>query len=311
MNLIIAASSGGVTDILRETAETFGWNWKLFLSQVISFCIVAFLLQRFAYKPILAVLEERRRKIEEGQLNAEKIKKELAEAEKRYQEIVAKANADAQKMIDEARESAAHLSERKQQEAITAAEQIIAKAREAAAIEHDRTMESLKRELGRLVVDTTAKVTGKVLTPGRSTAFAGRSSSRSGLMKLNKEIRQLSRKMLQASFTDGQLDPGRIASLVDSLVAHKPRNYIDVLKNYKRLLRLELEKRHATIETASEVDPAIRSEIEANLKSKYGNDLSTEFHVDPQLLGGMRIRVGSDVWDGSVRNRLERLQHEL
>jgi F-type H+-transporting ATPase subunit b len=89
-------------------------------------------------------------KIEEGQLNAEKIKKELAEAEKRYQEILAKANADAQKMIDEARESAAHLSERKQQEAITAAEQIIAKAREASAIEHERTMESLKRELGRL-----------------------------------------------------------------------------------------------------------------------------------------------------------------
>ncbi len=145
MNLIIAASSGGITDILRETAETFGWNWKLFLSQVISFCIVAFLLQRFAYKPILAVLEERRRKIEEGQINAEKIKKELAEAEKRYQEIVA--------------------NERKQQEAITAAEQIIAKAREASAIEHERTMESLKRELGRLVVDTTAKVTGKVLTP--------------------------------------------------------------------------------------------------------------------------------------------------
>src|SRR5690348_9316379 len=164
MNLIIAAS-GGAADILRETAETFGWNWKLFLSQVISFCIVAFLLRRFAYKPILAVLEERRRKIEEGQLNAEKIRKELAEAEKRYQEIVAKGNADAQKMIDEARTSAAHLSERKQQEAITAAEQIVAKAKEAAALEHDRQMQALKRELGRLVIETTAKVTGKVLTP--------------------------------------------------------------------------------------------------------------------------------------------------
>ena len=130
-------------------------------------------------------------------------------------------------------------------------------------------------------------------------------------MKLNKEIRQLSRKMLQASFTDGQLDSGKVASLVDSLVTHKPRNFIDVLKNYKRLLRLEVQKRHATIETASEVDPAIRSEIVANLKGKYGNDLATEFQVDPQLLGGMRIRVGSDVWDGSVRNRLQRLQHEL
>ena len=130
-------------------------------------------------------------------------------------------------------------------------------------------------------------------------------------MKLNKEIRQLSRKMLQASFTDGQLDPGRIASLVDSVIAEKPRNYINVLKNYKRLLRLEVEKRHATIETASEVDPAIRSEIVSNLKSKYGDDLAAEFHVDPQLLGGMRIRVGNDVWDGSVRNRLQRLQYEL
>jgi F-type H+-transporting ATPase subunit b len=164
MNLIIAAAAGGFSDMLRDTAETFGWNWQLFLSQVVSFCIVALLLRHFAYRPILAVLEERRRKIEEGQLNAEKIKKELAEAEKRYQEIVTKANADAQRMIDEARESSSHLAERKQQEAIAAAEQIIVKAREASAIEHDRTMESLKRELGRLVVDTTAKVTGKVLT---------------------------------------------------------------------------------------------------------------------------------------------------
>src|ERR1700730_13804567 len=165
MNPMIAAESGGFGQMLRDTADTFGWNPWLFSSQVISFVIVAFLLRRFAYKAILTVLEERRRTIEEGQLNAEKIKKELAEAEKRYQEILAKANADAQRMIDETRESAAHLSERKQQEAIAAAEQIIAKAREAAAIEHERTMESLKHELGRLVVETTAKVTEKVLTP--------------------------------------------------------------------------------------------------------------------------------------------------
>jgi F-type H+-transporting ATPase subunit b len=158
-------AAGSFADTIRDTAETFGWNWQLFLSQVISFSIVAFLLRRYAYKPILAVLEERRRRIEEGLINADKIKKELAEAEKRYQEILAKANADAQRMIDEARASAAHLSERKQQEAIAAAEQIVAKAKEAAAHEHERQMQNLKRELGRLVVDTTAKVTGKVLTP--------------------------------------------------------------------------------------------------------------------------------------------------
>jgi F-type H+-transporting ATPase subunit b len=165
MNMLIAAAAGGFSDTLHDTAETFGWNPCLFFSQVISFVIVALLLRRFAYKPILNVLEERRRRTEEGQLNAEKIKRQLDEAEKRYSEILAKGNAEAQKMIDEARESSAHLAERKQQEAIAAAEQIIAKAREASAIEHERTMDSLKQELGRLVVDTTAKVTGKVLTP--------------------------------------------------------------------------------------------------------------------------------------------------
>jgi F-type H+-transporting ATPase subunit b len=162
--LFLAQANTGILESARQTADTFGWNWQLFLSQVVSFCIVAFLLRRFAYKPILGVLEERRQRIAEGLLNAEKIKKQLAEAEQRHAEILAKANAEAQKMIDEARESSAHLAERKQQEAIAAAEQIITKARETSAIEHERTMESLKRELGRLVIDTTAKVTGKVLT---------------------------------------------------------------------------------------------------------------------------------------------------
>ena len=130
-------------------------------------------------------------------------------------------------------------------------------------------------------------------------------------MKINKEIRRLSREMLRASFTDGQLDPGRIKSLVDSLIEKKPRHYIDVLKNYRRLLRLEVEKRRARVETASELDSTTSSELIANLKKKYGSDLSAEFIVNPELLGGMRIRVGSDVWDGTLRNRLERLQQQL
>lgn len=157
--------AAGALDQARETAETFGFDWKIFFSQVISFVIVALVLRQFAYKPILAVLEERRQRIAEGLLNAEKIKQQLAEAEQRHAEILAKANAQAQKMIDEARESSAHIAERKQQEAVVAAEQIMAKAREASAIEHEKVMTELKRELGRLVVNTTAKVTGKVLTP--------------------------------------------------------------------------------------------------------------------------------------------------
>ena len=130
-------------------------------------------------------------------------------------------------------------------------------------------------------------------------------------MKINKETRQLSKELLRASFTDGRLDGGRIASLVKSLIEKKPRNYIKVLESYKRLLRLEVEKRSATIETAMALAPEAGASIVENLKRKYGSDLAARFEVNPELLGGMRIRVGSDVWDSSVRNRLHRLQQQL
>jgi F-type H+-transporting ATPase subunit delta len=130
-------------------------------------------------------------------------------------------------------------------------------------------------------------------------------------MKINREIRRMSREMLRASFTDGQLDQGKIASLVQSLIDKKPRYYLDILDNYKRLVRLEVEKRHARIESAGELSDEVRSQITASLQRKYGSDLTAEFAVTPELLGGLRIRVGSDVWDGSVRNRLQRLEDNL
>lgn len=163
----LLAAEGGIVDGLaesaRRTGDTFGFNSWLFFSQIISFCIVAYLLQKFAYQPILNVLEERRKKIAEGLANAEKIRQQLAESEQRYQEILAKANLEAQKMIDEARTSAAAVKEKETQRAIGEAEQILAKAREAAALEHTKMLTELKREVGRLVIGTTAKVTGKVL----------------------------------------------------------------------------------------------------------------------------------------------------
>jgi len=130
-------------------------------------------------------------------------------------------------------------------------------------------------------------------------------------MKLNKEVRQVGREMLRGSFTDGQLDRGRIASLVQSVIAKKPRHYIDILHYYKRLLRLEIEKRHAKIESATQLAPEAATKIVEKLKKKYGADLTSEFVVDPALLGGVRVRVGSDVWDGTVRTRLQRLEQEL
>ena len=130
-------------------------------------------------------------------------------------------------------------------------------------------------------------------------------------MKINKETRQLSKELLRSSFTNGELDPVRISSLVKSLIEKKPRHYIRVLEAYKRLLRLEVDKRTATIETATELDLDSGTEIVTNLKRKYGSGLATKFVVNKDLLGGMRIRVGSDVWDSSVRNRLDRLQQQL
>jgi|ERR1051326_4636409 len=130
-------------------------------------------------------------------------------------------------------------------------------------------------------------------------------------MKINKEVRQISREMLRGSFTDGQLDRGKIASVVQSLVDKKPRHSIEILQNYKRLLRLEIEKRHAKIESASQLAPEAAVDVVEKLKRRYGGDLTTEFKVDPALLGGMRVRVGSDVWDGTVRSRLQRLQQQL
>ena len=130
-------------------------------------------------------------------------------------------------------------------------------------------------------------------------------------MKVSKEIRQVSRALLRASFTNGRLDRARISSLVQSLIAEKPRDCVKVLEEYKRLLRLEVEKRHARIESAAELDQATREQVVSNLRKKYGDDLTSEFAIDPALLGGVRIRVGSDVWDGSVRNRLQRLQQQL
>jgi F-type H+-transporting ATPase subunit b len=168
MTYIPFLAADGIVDSLAESArttgETFGFNAWLFFSQIVSFVLVAAILQHFAYRPILKVLEERRKKIADGLANAEKIKQQLTESEKRYQEILTKANADAQRMIDEARASAQALSDKKAQQAISEAEQIIVKARETARIEREKMFTDLKREVGRLVVSTTAKVTGKVLS---------------------------------------------------------------------------------------------------------------------------------------------------
>ena len=165
MNLFFLAGIGSdLAEMGKNTAQTFGVDWPHFIAQVISFCIVAALLQRFAYKPILKVLDERRRRIAEGLDNAEKIKTQLARTEEQQREILTQAGTQAAKIIEEARAVAEKELAKRSQEAIATAQQIIEKARQSNEAELARMKTELRKEVGRLIVETTAKVTGKVLT---------------------------------------------------------------------------------------------------------------------------------------------------
>ena len=161
MFLLAQANNGGVA---LRIANTFGVDWTHLLSQIISFSIVCLLLQRFAYKPIAKLLEQRRVQIAEGIAEREKIRNELAQAQARRQEIIGKADADATTLVEEAHTAAAAVRQRETEKAMAEAEQIVVKSREAAVQEHARMLHALKEELGALVVQATSVATGKVLT---------------------------------------------------------------------------------------------------------------------------------------------------
>ena len=157
---LAATESGGQ---VGKITTTFGVDWPHLLAQIISFCIMCAVLYLWAYKPVLKMLEERRRQIALGQATAEQIKAELAQTESQRRDIILKANTEATQIVKEAHEAAARVQDRETQKAIAAAEQIVAKSREAAAQDYQRMLAELKREVGRLVVHTAASVTGKVL----------------------------------------------------------------------------------------------------------------------------------------------------
>ncbi len=165
-NVLLSVTQAQLVDSGRpeRIVTTFGVDWPHLLAQVASFCIVCFILYRFAYRPVLKMLEVRRQQIALGLANAEQITAELARTEAQRHEVMAQANAEATKFIDEARAAAARVLERETQKAIVAANQITITAGEAAVREHDRMLAELKREVGRLVMLATTAVTGKILT---------------------------------------------------------------------------------------------------------------------------------------------------
>jgi F-type H+-transporting ATPase subunit b len=164
MNALVLLATENSEGQIQHIARTFGVDWSHLIAQIVSFCIVCLLLYRFAYRPVLKMLEERRQQIAQGLANTESIKAELARTEAQRQEVMAEANTQATRLIEEARAAAARVQEQETQKAIAAAEQIIVRAREAAAQDQARMLAELKREVGRLVVQTAATVIGRILT---------------------------------------------------------------------------------------------------------------------------------------------------
>jgi F-type H+-transporting ATPase subunit b len=164
MMTILAEAAVEQAGTLETIQKTFGLNAPFFIAQVINFFLVIFVLKKFAFGPIQAMLEERRGRIAAGEAKLKQIEQQLAESERTTAAAIAKANEDAARLVEEAKTSAAALSEQKAQEAIASAQQILAKAEAAAAAERAQIKAELKQEFGRLVTATTAQVTGKVLT---------------------------------------------------------------------------------------------------------------------------------------------------
>jgi len=159
--LAVAAEDPGVFETIQKT---FGLNGPFFIAQVVNFFVVVFVLKKFAFGPIQVMLEQRRIRIAEGEEKLKRIEKQLAESEQTTAAAIAKANEEAVRLINEAKDGAHAFSEQKAQEAISQAQSILTKAEAAAKADRDQLTTELKREFGRLVAATTSQVTGKVLT---------------------------------------------------------------------------------------------------------------------------------------------------
>lgn len=126
-------------------------------------------------------------------------------------------------------------------------------------------------------------------------------------MRLTKQERRDAKELLRACLVEGQLDEGRVRQTVQELIARKPRGYFGILSHFHRLVRLAVQRRTARVESAIALAVPQREALTGNLTRLYGPGLQFEFQANPALLGGLRIQVGSDVFDGSVQSRLARL----
>lgn len=131
-------------------------------------------------------------------------------------------------------------------------------------------------------------------------------------MKNSKDVNRAARQFFRACFdSSGRLHPSRARRIVKLLGEKKPRHYMDIIHAFQRLMRLEMERRTARVESVIPLSREMADRLRADLQKKYGAELELEFHHNPDLIGGMRVKVGSDVWDGSVRAKLQALRERL
>jgi len=130
-------------------------------------------------------------------------------------------------------------------------------------------------------------------------------------MKISKQARREAKQLLRSCLVNGLLDENRARQWVQRVLEAKPRGYVAILAHFQRLLKLDIERRSATIESASVLPTEVRDLVQANLSRVYGPGLNITFSQNPGLIGGMRIKVGSDVYDGSVQARLAALQESF
>ncbi len=130
-------------------------------------------------------------------------------------------------------------------------------------------------------------------------------------MKATKQARRDATGLFRSSLVNGLLDEGRARLVAQKLAESKPRGYLGTLSYFLRLVKLDAVRHTARIETASPLPPELRTSVQESLAKAYGPGLSASFSENPALIGGMRIRVGSDVYDGSVRGRLNALERSF
>ena len=124
-------------------------------------------------------------------------------------------------------------------------------------------------------------------------------------MKVSKDAASAARRLYRLCNVDGKLDEVKFSKVVKTVAEKKPRNFHGILVTLKRQLELDLAKKHVTVDSAAELDAATKQSIVSKLTKQHGSDLTFEYNINSALLGGIRIRKGDDVWDGTVKGRLD------